>query len=252
MIAEITYNNVKYRIDLSKPIDISIPLRASKDNVTAWYVDPPKIEPVRNGDWIGEVSLGGSVNFRNIFFNPHGHGTHTECVGHISKEFISLNQNMKQFFFPATLITITPEKKENGDHVITKNQITALLRNDITEALIIRTLPNDDSKCSRQYSNTNFPYLEQEAAKWMCENKIKHLLLDLPSVDRENDDGKLLAHHAFWNYPEAPRFDCTISEMIYVDNIIADGKYFLNIQIASFENDASPGKPLLFQISDSK
>ena len=50
------------------------------------------------GDWVGDVKQGGSVNFRNISFNPHGNGTHTECVGHISKEDFSINQCLKKFF----------------------------------------------------------------------------------------------------------------------------------------------------------
>jgi hypothetical protein len=36
--------------------------------------------------------------------------------------------------------------------------------------------------------------------------------------------------------------------MIFVDNEVKDGSYLLNLQIASFENDASPSKPILFEI----
>ena len=99
MIATIEHNSHKIKIDLSKPLDISIPLRASKDNVNAWYIGEPKIEPVKNGDWVGSIEQGGNVNFNNIYFNPHAHGTHTECIGHITEEFHSINQNLKQFFF---------------------------------------------------------------------------------------------------------------------------------------------------------
>ncbi len=77
---------------------------------------------------------------------------------------------------------------------------------------------------------------------------MKHLLIDLPSVDKERDEGKLLAHKAFWNYPENPREDCTITELIYVPDSINDGRYLLNLQIASFHNDASPSKPVLYKI----
>jgi hypothetical protein len=38
--------------------------------------------------------------------------------------------------------------------------------------------------------------------------------------------------------------------MIFVDDTIKDGSYILNLQIASFENDASPSKPVLFKIED--
>ena len=120
MISKINHKGKSYNVDLSKPIDISIPLRAGEENVNAWYSPPVIIEPVRMGDWVGDVKQGGSVNFRNIIFNPHGNGTHTECVGHISKEDYTINQCLKKFFFIAELITVLPDELSNGDKVITK------------------------------------------------------------------------------------------------------------------------------------
>ena len=241
----LSHKGKTYKTDLSKPIDISIPLVASKKNVSAWYVAPPVIEPVRMGDWIGDVKQGSSVNFKNIFFNPHGHGTHTECVGHISKEDHSINQCLKNFFFIAQLITVKPKKK-GQDRIITQEQISKL--DPSAEAIIIRTLPNSNSKTKMQWSNTNPPYLHHAAAEFIRKKGIKHLLIDLPSVDKEKDNGKLLAHKAFWNYPKQTCLDATITEMIYVPNNIKDGLYLLNLQIASFENDASPSKPVLFNL----
>lgn len=241
-------------IDLSKPIDISISLTNTDENPIAWYIEKPIIEPVVFGDWVGKVSAGkSSTNFNNILFNPHGHGTHTECLGHITNDFFSINQSLKQFFFFAELVSIEPEKQED-DFVITKNQIENALNGKTPEAIIIRTHPNELDKKSRKYSNTNPPYLSEEAAVFIRESKIKHLLIDLPSVDKEHDEGKLLAHKAFWNIKNTKevnsdaRFEATITEMIYVSDEIADGSYLLNIQIASFENDASPSKPVLYKI----
>lgn len=242
-----------FEIDLSKPIDISIPLTNTDENPIAWYIEKPSIEPVVFGDWIGKVSEGkSSTNFNNIFFNPHGHGTHTECLGHITNDFYSINQSLKQFFFTAKLITVEPEKI-GDDFVITKEQIVSLIT-EKTEALIIRTLPNQLEKKSRKYSNTNPPYLAEEAAIFIRESEIQHLLIDLPSVDKEHDEGKLLAHKAFWNVKDTvnlnaeARLNATITEMIYVSDEIEDGNYILNLQIASFENDASPSKPILYKI----
>lgn len=243
----INQKSEKYEVDLSRPFDISIPLRTGRDNVNAWYADPVKIEPVRMGNWIGDVKQGGSVNFRNVFLNPHANGTHTECVGHISKENYSLNQCMKQFFFLCKLITIQPEKID-GDLIITRKQIEQLLNKNIPEAIVIRTLPNLNEKINRQYSNTDPAYIHHEAMELIVSLDVKHLLIDLPSVDKEKDSGKLLSHRAFWKYPNSVREDCTITELIYVGNEIADGDYFLNIQITSLENDASPSKPLLFEL----
>ena len=109
-------------------------------------------------------------------------------------------------------------------------------------------MPNSDTKKSKKYSNTNWAYLLEEAAAYIKEVGIKHLLIDLPSVDKEKDEGKLLAHKAFWNYPLAPRLDATITEFIYVPSSILDGSYILNLQIASFENDATPSKPILYKV----
>lgn len=245
-------NNI-FEIDLSKTIDISIPLSNTDANPIAWYIEKPVIEPVKVGDWIGKVSEGSSTNFNTIFFNPHGHGTHTECLGHITKELYSINQCLKQFFFAAELISIEPEKRED-DFVIIKAQIENALNGKSPEAIVIRTLPNLKNKKSKNYSNTNPTYLLEEAAIFIRQSGIKHLLIDLPSVDRENDEGKLLAHKAFWNVKDVnnlnsdARLDCTITEMIFVDNSVKDGSYMLNLQIASFENDASPSKPVLYKI----
>lgn len=248
MIASIFHKGKNYNIDLYKPIDISIPLTGEKNCTSAWYVEPMKLETVINGTWIGDVSKGGSVNFRNIIFNPHGNGTHTECVGHISKEFITINQCLKQFMFLAEVITILPKQLDNGDYVITKNHLETALENTKPEAVIIRTLSNGLNKLTMQYSNTNPPYILNEAIEYLNEIGVDHLLIDMPSIDKEIDDGKLLAHHAFWEYPNNTKFNKTITEFIYVNNEILDGTYILNLQIASFENDASPSKPILYKI----
>lgn len=253
-----------HQIDLSKPIDISIALSNTDQNPIAWYLEKPIIEPVKNGSWIGKVSEGSSsTNFNNISFNPHGHGTHTECLGHITKNFYSINDCLQQFFFTSKLISVVPEKIDD-DLVISKHCIINALKQNTataisettTEALIIRTIPNEVKKKSLKYSNTNPPYLSEEAAIYIREVGIKHLLIDLPSVDREYDQGKLLAHKAFWNVTNIDilnhdaRLDCTITELVFVPNEIIDGHYFLNLQIASFVNDASPSKPVLYKIEN--
>ncbi|WP_336067561.1 cyclase family protein [Mesoflavibacter sp. CH_XMU1404-2] len=243
----IDINTKKYTVDLSKPLDISMPIRGSKDNANAWYIEEPKIEPAQIGEWTASVKKGASINFNNIQFNPHAHGTHTECVGHITEKFYSINKCLKQFFFKAELITVAPEKIDE-DYVISKSQLKFLLKQRKPEALVIRTMPNTKDKLTRQYSNTNWPYLTEDAAQFIKKIGVQHLLVDLPSVDKEKDEGKLLAHKAFWDVDGKIRKNATITEFIYVKNKITDGKYILNLQIASFENDATPSKPILYKI----
>ena len=240
------------KIDTSKPLDISIPLSNTAENPRAWYVDLPKIEPVMENGFVGSVKDGGSVNFRNIAFNPHGHGTHTECLGHITPEVYSVNQSLKEYFYSAELISVHPERLENEDgsvdYIIKKAQLEALLSGKKFEALVIRTLPNNLSKQHLNYTETNPAYLELECIDVINSCGVKHLLIDLPSVDRESDGGVLAFHHAFWQVPQNPQFDKTITEFIYVNETIQDGSYILNLQVAPFENDASPSRPVLYKM----
>jgi len=249
MLATIQLKSRKLKIDLSQPLDISIPIRDGAKNVNAWYIGPPKIQPETFEEDIISVKEGAAVNFNTITFNPHSHGTHTETVGHIHEKVYSINKQLTQFFFLAEVITVAPERK-NEDYVISKKQLQFAIGNKKREAIVIRTLPNTKDKKTRQYSNTNPTYLLEEAIVYLREKGIKHLLIDLPSVDREKDNGELLGHNAFWNTSGDLRLDATITEFIYVSNKIDDGCYMLNLQIAPFENDASPSKPILYKVLD--
>lgn len=245
------YIDQNFFIDLQNPLDISIPLRADSKNPRAWYVDVPRFEPVRTEHYTGSVQEGGAVNFRDIYFNPHGHGTHTECLGHITREVYSINDVLNRFFFSAQVVSILPKRREfqgKIDFVITRDQLEKLQID--SEALIIRTLPNDLGKKNKNYSNSNPPYLDVACAKWMLEKGVKHLLVDLPSVDREEDGGELAFHHQFWEVPEKPNFERTITELIFVRNEIKDGKYIMNLQTAPFVNDAAPSRPVLYAIQE--
>ncbi|MGB7394119.1 MAG: cyclase family protein, partial [Pricia sp.] len=206
-------------------------------------------------------------------------------VGHITEEFHSVNQSLNRFFFPAGLISVTPELQLD-DWVISKRIVEVAIKslpesgtflnwrtNDSTDraentssdrlgvargtsktptALIIRTRPNNRKKFSRQYYGTNPPYLLEEAMLFLVEIGVEHLLVDLPSVDKENDGGELLAHKAFWDFDGPTRKQSTITELIYVPDGIEDGHYYLNLQVAAFENDASPSRPVLYKIQDGK
>jgi kynurenine formamidase len=148
------------------------------------------------------------------------------------------------------LVSIEPKILANSDRVITLDQIKSLDLKSGIKAIIIRTTPNDNSKKTRQYSNTNPPYIDKEAMQFIIDQGINHFLIDTPSVDREMDNGELASHHVFWEYPNSPKTNRTITELVYVSNSIKDDLYLLNLQIASFENDASPSKPVLFEIEE--
>ena len=66
MKAVIHVNSRTYTIYIDQPLDISIPLRASKDNVNAWYLLPPKIYPTVVEEGVVSVNEGAAVNFNTI------------------------------------------------------------------------------------------------------------------------------------------------------------------------------------------
>ena len=164
-----------------------------------------------------------------------------------------MNQVLRKTFFLSRLISLKPLERKNVDgdvdHAITLQAMKALIGDPGPDALILRTLPNASDKLQTDYSGHNPPYLEAECCAYLREIGVKHLLLDLPSVDRESDGGALAAHHAFWNVPAEIDLERTITELIYVPDAIHDGEYLLDLQIAPFENDASPSRPILYALT---
>lgn len=250
---KIQFDHLKkqYTADLSQPLDISQPIIEGPKQTKCFYAPDYKTDPVIAGDFIGSTQLGGPLNFLNVHINPHGNGTHTECVGHIAREKYTINKALKTFHFMAKLITVSPTKLDNGDFLVTRHQIAELVEEKELSAIIIRTTPNDLTKKQRNYSGTNPTYFEESGIEYLVSRGVQHLLTDLPSVDREEDGGKLLSHKAFWQYPDNPRKEATITELIYVPDVIIDGDYLLNLQIASFEIDVTPSKPVLYKVLET-
>ncbi len=246
----LNHESIDYTVDLGKPIDISIP----SGQVKCFYATDYQASPYVSGDFIGSVKAGAPVNFYDVQINPHGNGTHTECLGHITEEQESLPEQMKQFHFIAQLVSVSLYKHEHGDESITLEALKSACPDTLPEAVILRTIPNTSEKLNKDYSGSNPPYLDHEAMSFLVQQGVRHLLIDLPSVDREMDDGILHCHHIFWNVDnkraiDESRMDCTITELIYVADEVEDGLYFLNIQVPNLPLDAAPSKPVLYNMT---
>ena len=254
MIAEINLNNETFKVNLNNPIDLSLTSKV-KNSFKAWYVNEIKINSIKNDDFIGSVKDGGAVNFREILINPHGNMTHTESVGHISQEEINVNKLLQTHHFIAQLITVKPQKisinnkegKKEVDEIISLNQIKNKILPNI-QALIIRSQKNYDELTNKNYSHTNWPFLAESSAAYIRNKGVQHLLIDQPSIDKEFDEGKLLAHRAFWNYPNEIDLKKTITELIGIPDHIKDGRYLLNLSLANIENDAVPSRPIIYKL----
>lgn len=242
------YQDRTFKANLNKPCDISIPT----GQVKCFYAPDFETTPYTSGDFIGSVKKGAPVNFYNVYFNPHGNGTHTESLGHVTRKQESINSVLNQFHFISYLLSVDLEKRKNGDHVITLKSLKKNAPREFPKALILRTRPNRKTKLTKDYSGTNPPYLDKKAMHFLVNNGIEHLLIDLPSVDREVDKGILASHHIFWGLDTAvrkkARKHCTITEMIFVDNTIKDGLYLLNLQCPPFNLDAAPSRPVIYKL----
>ena len=229
--------------------DLSVPVNPQSGLPRAWYRGPATAEPVRSDGWVGSVAEGGSVNFRDITFNPHAHGTHTETREHVRDEFQPIDALARSgnlpFLVPALLIDALPESSGN-DWIV---PLTALephdewMRTHRPAAVILRCTNGD---VQRDWSQTNPPYLEAGFAEELVTRGIQHLLLDLPSVDREVDGGELRAPHAFFGPVSSSREGATISELLCVPEGLGAGPGLLAMQVAPFVHDAAPSRPLWF------
>lgn len=222
-----------YRVDLASPLDISIPVTFGKKQLTAFGGPAAMRKPYKAGTFIGDTRKGGSCNCEVYTFSPHLNGTHTEGVGHITRARVKVPQ---VGLAGATLVTVMPKK----------GRITAAMLKGLApiEALIIRTRPNPPTKRTRNYSKIEPPYLTADAMHHIVKLGVKHLLVDFPSVDKV-DDAKLTAHCIFWTKNPKKK---TITELIYVPNKIKDGAYLLNLQVAAFDADAAPSRPVLYKV----
>jgi kynurenine formamidase len=243
MILRAPYGDEALDFDMAEGHVVSIALSFDELGPNCFYAPLPTARPVIAGDFVGDTLQGGAVNFKTITINPHGNGTHTECVGHIATEQIYIRDVLRTSIHLCQVMTVWPTRA-GDDRIITIDSLTDV--DPECKALLIRTMPNDDGKRHRQYSGSNPPYFDAKALTHLRDVGVQHLLTDLPSVDREEDGGKLAGHKAWWDYPAQVDRQRTITELVYVPSTLGDGVYMIDIQIADLALDASPSRIMLY------
>jgi len=250
MEIKIKWGDQVFSVDLHAPIDLTIPLVPNQPGPNCFFAPQLEAAPVRTDTFVGSIDEGAPLNFFNLRINPHGNGTHTECEGHIKSGAHYIGERLASFHFKAQLISLFPEKAENGDRIIHSSHLAQHWAVDSeAEALLIRTLPNSDDKKKRIYSGTNPPYFRPEAIQYIVDQGIKHLLVDLPSVDREEDGGQLAAHKSFFNFSKNERTERTLSELIFIPDDLKDGNYLLQLTALRLNLDASPSRVVVYELN---
>jgi kynurenine formamidase len=255
MLISFEIGSRKYAADMARGIPLAIPLRFDGPQPNFFGTARAEATPVKSGGFVGDVRQGGSCNVQSYRLVPHCNGTHTECIGHMVEERVSLPDYLPATPMPATLVSVTPKAM-----VIDATMLqAALLRHPSAgfhRGLILRTLPNGEDKLTRRYEGPlPCAYLGLDAAELLVRMDVEHLLLDVPSLDPAEDEGRMSAHRVFWGMPaeshklaDVRRPKATVTEMIYVPDSVQDGYYLLDLQIPAFMTDAAPSRPVIYPV----
>jgi len=247
VIIEFKRQNTAYLADLSKPKEIGIAVQR-ENGVSSFGIPNANYETYEDGSFIGNKNQGAGCNLETITFTPHGNSTHTECFGHISLDQHFVNDCIEDDYYLALLHSFSTKEIGEDSVLDFRNLNLVELRN--FKALIIRVIPNSKDKLHKDYSGVNAPYILTTDMQKIVDSGIEHIVLDLPSVDKEWDNGVLASHHIFWQYPENPRTNASITEFAYIPNDIEDGQFLLKLNIANFISDAAPSRPIIYPISE--
>lgn len=269
MKARLQLEQTSLTVDLARAVSLAIELDPAAPQPRHFGAPRATLRPWSAPGFSGSVAAGASCNCGSLTLVPHCNGTHTEGVGHLTTDRVEAHRIVPAGLLPAVVRSVqiveaaatregaTPSPQP-GDRLVTREQLEPAWRAALPFAprmLVIRTLPNDDGKRTRDYTDANAPYLTNEAARMLVERGIEHLIVDLPSVDRSHDEGRLSAHRIFFGLPagstsssEATRPRATITELAFIPDALPDGPYLAEIQAPAIAGDAVPSRPLLYPL----
>lgn len=261
----------RFTVETDGGVSLAIPLELHGGPQPAHFDAPAaRAEPLRAGGFIGDARRGGSCNCEAVTLVPHCNGTHTEGPGHLTDERLTVHTSALRPLYLAALVSVVAEDAADatetsdpaphpGDRLITARVLApalAAIGAAGVEAVVVRTLPNDAGKQARDWMKPPIPpYFSRQAMMLLLDHGVRHLLTDLPSVDRVLDEGRLTGHRVFFGMPADSRAaaavgrpDATITEMIFAPDALPDGLYALSLQLAPWVSDAVPSRPVLFPL----
>ena len=253
-------NDLKYEINILNGVDISIPLDFNNNNPSFYNASAPNVNYYKSSNMEYNLDKNGICNVPVVSFNIHCSGTHTESGNHIIKDCNTINNLSIPHFIPSQVVSVLPEKNTSesyhvdyleNDLCITKANLSRAIdfkSKLFNQGLIIRTLPNQKSKINHNYDDLHHPYLTNDAIEFIKECGFKHIVIDTPSIDRYDDNGKLGNHHIFFKNRNGDINNNTITEFAYIPDTVKDDTYFLNLNISNFKLDAAPSRPYIYYI----
>jgi hypothetical protein len=274
MQAELTIGGQKVRVALDRGVSLAIPVDFSGTGPRHFGAPPPESRPWSTSGFSGSVATGASVNCSTLTLIPQCQMTHTESVAHLTREPGDAWRVVPRGLLPAVVVSVMPEPARETtestdpqpwgtDTLITQRRLRAAwpgVRPSSSQfepvAAIIRTLPNEPGKRTRDYSDLVPPYLTREAVQWLVDKRIEHLVLDVPSLDRTHDEGHLVAHRVFFGLPpgssargDAARSRATVTELAFIPDEVHDGPCILSLAVPAIGGDAVPSQPIVYPLA---
>jgi len=270
VIAELNFGGVKVRTALDRGVSLAIAVDFSGAGPRHFGAGAPYAKPYSIGNFSGSVATGASCNCSSITLTPHCQTTHTESVAHLTREAGDTWRVVPRGLLTAVVVSVSPEPAREStestdpqpwgtDSLITRRRLRAAWpMGKMVEpvAAVIRTLPNGADKRSRDYTDLVPPYLTREAVEWLVEKRIEHLVLDVPSVDRTHDEGRLVGHRVFFGLPagstargDAARSRATITELAFIPDEVHDGPCILSLAVPAIGGDAVPSQPIVYPLA---
>lgn len=251
-------------VDFGGAVSLALPLNLDGAQPRHFGAPPASSRPFIVGDFNGEVRRGASCNCRSVTIVPHCNGTHTEGVAHLTTDGPDVLDHVPLIPLPALVLSLAPvavaqtaedtlPAPQAGDRLVTQAALDAAWPTRLPfapQVLVIRTRRDEDHR-SQDDSDPNPPYLSRQAAQAIVARGIEHLVLDLPSADRTDDDGKLTAHRVYFGLPvgstsraDATRAQCTITELARIPDSVPDGPCAVQLHLAPWSGDAVPSRPI--------
>jgi len=266
--ARIEIDEREITVDLAAPISLAVEVSFGEAD-QAWFGAPPaRALPLIVGAFHGAVAAGASCNCSTLSLVPHCHGTHTESAGHLTLERLDAYRIIPCGLLTAVVVSVSPEAAERsleasdppprpGDRLITRARLESSWPRSRTSRARVLILRTRWGASRGEVPDASLPpYFSREGMLFLIEQGIEHLIVDLPSLDRLSDAGRLSAHRLFFGLPAgtsalaaARRAHCTVTELASVPEAICDGPYLLELQAPALAGDAVPSRPLLYAIA---
>jgi arylformamidase len=244
-------------VDFGAAVSLALTLDFAGDHPQHFGAPLATSEAFRVGSFQGDVRRGASCNCRRLVLIPHCNGTHTESASHLTLEQRPLQELLPAGPMQALLLTVNATDALAvaegslpaplpGDRLITRAGLLSAWQEHPDarpRALLLRT--------GTDWHDEAPPYLSLQLARELVARGIEHLVTDLPSVDRLEDEGLLTAHRIFFGLPAgstelaaAARAFATITELAGFPAALQDGPCAVQIQIPAWSGDAVPSRPL--------